>query len=133
MAGKFLVGTDDLCTVAQLTLQRVQQRLGRGAVHQLVVTEILLLGLQNGQLLGLFTVVDDTLGDIITDEVILGIGENTPQTMHLTLKELDDIACFTKTNLLILTGKNFVENVNGIVSNSSIIGRIGNVDDVATR
>ena len=113
-----------------MTLQVVQNGFRSGIFHQLVVAEILLLGFQTTQLLGLFTIVDDAFRNVVANEIIFCTCQNTIEASNLTLKELDDIVGFTETNQLILASEDFIQNVQCIISNTCIVGGITYIDDI---
>ena len=90
-------------------------------MQQLVVAEVLLLCLKNGQLLGLLFIVDDTLGNVVTYQVVFSPCQYLVDTCHLVLEEFDDIAGFTETYLLVLMSEYLVKDVQCVVGDTCII------------
>ena len=89
-----------------------------------------MLGFQRCQLFGLLTIVDDALGNVIANQVVLGIGQDAVQTGNLALEELDDIAGLTKTEMLVLARKNLVQDVERVEGDTCIVGRVADVDNI---
>ena len=104
--------------------------LGSGIVQQLVVAEILLLSFQTCQRFGLFAIVNNLFRDIITNQVILGIGQYPVEAGYLFFEKFDDIAGLAKANLLVLTGKDLVEDVQRVIGDTCIVGRISDIYNI---
>ena len=117
-------------TIAQLTFKIVNHRLCDGIVHEQIIVGYLLRSFKTRKNFCLLTVVDDAILDVISYEVVLGITKHAVETAYLTLEELDDIVGLAITYLLILIGKNGVENVESVVCYTSIVGRITYVDNI---
>ena len=131
MLCEVLVCSDNLSTVTQLTLQIIHQRLGSRVVLQLGVIRCLLFSIESGQGFCLLSIVNDTLVDIVSDQVILSSGKYPIQSPHLSFKEFNDIIGLAITQLLILCGKHFIQDIQRVVGNTGVVGRVANVNDIA--
>ena len=89
-----------------------------------------MLGIQVGYHLGLLTVVNDSALYVVADEVVLGSCEQTIQSCNLSLEELNDVAGFTIAQLLVLTGKDLVQDIERVIGNTGIVGSIANIDNI---
>ena len=81
----------------------------------------LLVCIHTCQLLGLFAIVDKPMADIIANQVVLSCVQDFAEFADLPFKELDNILGLTITKSLVLTGKNFVKDVERVVADAWVI------------
>ena len=82
----------------------------------------MLVRLKIGEHLGLLTIVDDAVLNVIVDKVVLGIAKHAVESGHLTLEILYHVVGLAITNLLILAREHRVENVERVVGYARVVG-----------